>query len=283
MSDDNTTDDQPDDEPEEDNSDRLEYDLSASRIKTHESCPRRYKLKYLDDREATKVPSGYGILGSLVHESIENTMIEHPNERDRSRLTSLFKQEFYNLERGYDMEHVDSKQRSDGIDCLEMAGKYISKQEFELRGIEVRCYYDVKNANLDSRMIGYMDVCTDNEIWDWKTGRIRDDTDRDELIQGSVYMAGYHEVYGELPEAIRFVYLKEGKVRSIDPTEENWMEMIRYAQKLMDSKESGEFPAKPEGGKCHFCAYEGWCEGSPVGAGQIRQAIENDPAMWEAF
>lgn len=267
---------------DEDENDDLDYNLSASRIKTFEKCQEQYRLKYIEDREPTKKQKGYGILGGLVHEAIENVLTQNPLERNKDVLERQFRQEFFELEQTdeYDMSLISDKQRSDGLDTLPVAAKFISKQDFDLRGIEVRCYYDIDNAAVESTVLGYMDVCTQNEIWDWKTGRIRDDTGRDEVIQGSVYMAGYQQVYGEMPEVIRFVYIKEEKVRTINAGEDEWVEMLDYASNLVEAQEKGEYEASP-GDKCYFCAYEGWCDAAEVGGGQLVNAVQRQPEMWD--
>lgn len=272
-----------DKESDEAESEQLDYNLSASRVKSFVKCGEQYRLKYVEDEEPTKKQKGYGILGALVHEAIENILTENPLERDENVLKRKFRQEFLELEQTdeYDMSLISDKQRSDGLDTLPVAAKFISKQDFNLRGVEVRCHYDIENPIVDATTLGYMDVCTENEIWDWKTGRIRDETERDEMIQGSVYMAGYQQVYGEMPEAIRFVYIKEEKVRTMVPSEEDWLETLHHAKDLRKAQDGEEeFEASP-GDKCYFCAYEGWCDASPVGAGQIVNEIQRQPELWD--
>lgn len=262
----------------------IDYDLSASRIKRHAKCPEQYRLRYVEGKEPTKQKKGYGELGSLVHESIENVLGENPEERDRKRLTGLLKQEFYELEESdeYDKSIIDENQRSTGIDCLEMAAKFISKQDFELEAIEKMVSFEIDE--IDRTNIGFIDVVTTDGIWDWKTGTIRDSTGRDEVIQGSVYMAGYHNEYGELPDYIRFVYLKEGKVREIEPSQMNWNKMLKYARKLVNSERKGEFSPDPEQSKCYFCDWEYFCTASDVSPGKVNEAMEKGQTeLWGAI
>lgn len=270
---------------------RPNYDLSASRVKTHNSCPMKYKLKYEDGRLSTKYQQGYGALGSLVHESIENILTEYPNERHEGVLKQKFKVEYEELKEGEYAEEmatiIDDRQNNTGIECLEVAARFISDQEFSIRenpfGVEAEAVFSVDHHAIEGRtFLGYMDMATDSEIWDWKTGRIRDDTATEEVIQGSVYMGAYHHLYGEMPEKVRFVYLKEEKVRTVEPTQENWQKMIKHTRALLNSQEKDRYPAKP-GDQCYFCGYEGWCPSSPTATGQIQEAIEKDPQLWEAI
>lgn len=254
-----------------------DYDISASRIKTFAKCPEQYRLKYVEEKEPTKRRKGYGELGSIVHEAIENVLTEHPTERNERALTSRFKQEFFALEDSgeYDMTLIDDQQRGDGLSCLETAASWLAKpeQDVEIRGIEQPCHFTIDAV--DRTAIGYMDVATENGIWDWKTGRIRDDTSRDEIIQGSVYMAGYHNEFGELPEHIKFVYLKEETVRTVNPTQDSWKEMLKHARNLVNGERKDEYPADPENGPCYFCGFEMWCSASEVSPGQIQEEIDS--------
>ena len=265
----------------DDYDDLPEYSLSASRIKAYRNCPEKFRMRYIEELDGTKKAKGYGILGSVVHKTIE-TVLEDASEltlRDEYQLAGRLKSTFNRLkdELDYDWEKVDDKQEDDGLKCLETAATFITARDFEVRDIEARTVFQIENAEygIEANVLGYIDVTTDGEVWDWKTGRIRDDTAQEEIIQGSVYMAGYHNLYGEMPEAVRFVYLKEEQVRSIDVSEDNWKTMLSHARRLVDGKQQDEYEAKPEDGKCYFCSYEGYCGASPVGAGQIDR--------WEQF
>lgn len=264
----------------------IEYDLSASRLKTHAGCPEQYRQKYVLNREPTKGKKGYGEMGNWVHVTIENVMGDEKAEYDEHALHSKFKQEFFRLgdTDEVDTSVIDDDKKSTALDCLEVAARYIAANQPHIRGLEVPVNFHIENPQIDRIAYGKMDVVTKGgEIWDWKTGSINENyTPRDELIQGCIYMAGYHNKYGELPEAIRFVYLKEEKERQVDPSEQNWQEMLQYARKLVQDEETGEFEAKPDSGKCYFCDYELYCPASQVGIGGVNEGLREDPSWWEA-
>lgn len=275
------------DDDDQEHWESVEYDLSASRLKTHASCPKKYELKYILGYEGTKGANGYGQMGSWVHETIENVLLQNPNERDEQVLHSKLKQEFVRLEQSDEVtvDAVDKDQRSTALDCLEVVARYIASQEFTLEGVEVAVNFEIDNPQLQKTAYGKIDVVTEKgEIWDWKSGSINEDyTPRDELIQGCIYMAGYHHKYGNLPKAIKFVYIKEEKVREIDPTQESWQKMIQYGRELTSDEATGEFPAKPQSGKCYFCDYEMYCPDSEVGVGGVNEQLANGEDMWDAI
>jgi len=218
----------------------------------------------------------------MVHEAIESVLINNPDETNQQRLTGLLKQKFYELEDSgeYDLSIIDKKQRQTGIDCLEVAARFISKQSADFRSIEKKVEFKIKEVHKD--VIGYIDVVTENGIWDWKTGSIRDDTEQDEIIQGSMYMAGYYNEFGEMPEYAKFVYLKEEKVRTFEPNQENWERMMQQARQLVSAQSTGNFPPDPEESKCYFCGFEMYCSASTVSAGQINEEIsKGNTVLWD--
>lgn len=268
--------------------DTVFYDLSASRIKTHASCPEKYNLKYIKQLTPTKGKKGYGEMGSWVHLAIENVLSDHSGDFNEHTLNSKLKQEFFRIGDTDEIDKtvIDDDKKGNALDCLEVAARYISAQSPTIRGLEVPVNFHIDTDAVDRTAYGKIDVVTESgEIWDWKTGSINDNyTPRDELIQGSVYMAGYHNEYGELPEAIKFVYAKEEKVREVEPDEDSWQEMVQYARRLVQNEERGEFEAKPESGKCYFCSFEMYCSASAVGVGGVTEIVaDGNYDMWNGI
>lgn len=238
--------------------------LSASQIKKHSQCPKAYEFRYETDIDPTKEQKEYLHLGSRVHESIEEVLESgHPGLDDVRLLKTAIQKEF----RGKQQYEIPKKLYGQGMDCCEVAAKYLSKNQPAIEEIEARSEYRI-NGSIDQGVTAIMDLVTDTEVWDWKTGRIRDETPHEEKIQGAVYMAGFFDLMESPPEKVKFIYLKEEKVRTLDPNDENWEYMLAHAKKLMRSKESGRFPAKP-GDHCYWCDHEFYCDSSPVGLGEV--------------
>lgn len=234
--------------------------LSASRIKTHDKCPKQFEFKYLTEKDPTKAEKGYRELGSAVHESIESALLDYPDEREYSVLRHLMKKEF----REYNPD-ISDKKFDTGLECLDTAAKFISKQNFELKAVEDRIDFVVDRYGVNERAVAILDIVTEDEVWDWKTGRIRgEDTTKEEVQQGSFYMLAHLARYGELPSKMKFIYLKEGKVRQREPEKEDIEEMLDDAKTLIRGMEINTFEPKPEESKCYFCDWEYYCPASPV-------------------
>jgi CRISPR/Cas system-associated exonuclease Cas4 (RecB family) len=263
----------------------VNHDISASRIKKHNRCPKQYELRYERDLPGDD-GNEYTVIGSLVHDAIENVLNEHDGDfSSQNRLARHLKREFYDLEEepDRDTELVGKSLRDDALGSLDTAAKYLVKRNPDIRGVEVPSLFEL--TSLKASAFGYMDVCTDSEIWDWKTGSTPDDDGQDEgeLIQGSLYMGAYYHEYGEMPEKIRFVYIKEGTVRSIDASEDNWNRMLQYARRLVNAQRGGEYPAKPSRSKCHWCSYSQFCPADPTSIQQVQAEIDNgNVQLWES-
>lgn len=242
-----------------------DYNISASQVKTHSSCPKQYEYRYISDREPTKENEKYLQLGSRVHEAIENVIgDDESRSKDKRMLSSMLQKEYHQLEE-YD---VPDDIYDDGIKCCKTAARVIEKCDIEPVHIEKRQEYQIEHDGLSTGVTAIMDVVTESKVWDWKTGRIRDETSHEEKIQGSIYMAGFLELMGHPPDEVVFAYLKEEKIRKIEPGDDVWDYMVNYARKLMMSKEQSQFRATP-GSQCYFCGYEFLCDGAPAGCGGV--------------
>lgn len=246
--------------------------LSASKIKKYQSCPEKFRMSYLDDKaEETKAEKGYRDLGTAVHDSLEIVMNKYPDCRERDMLEHLLKEEFRKMD-----PEISSRQRETAIDCIEAAAKYLSQQEdVEFISIEDRIEFVINRDGLNDPAVSYCDAIIERddgsrEIWDWKTGRIReDDTPQEEIQQGIMYVIAHTARYGSPPDKMKFIYLKEGKVRSRSPEEADYDSFIEDAKELVRGINTDTFPADPEESKCYWCGYEYFCSESKVGYANI--------------
>lgn len=258
--------------------DILEYNISASQVKTFSSCPLQYWFRYVEGKPATKQDSVYAKMGTRVHETIEELLKDEtlPFD-DKHVLKSIFRETYIEKESPW----LPDREYKRGRKCVEKAAEVLHDVQPEIREVEVRKEYEINNLDIETGVTAKIDLVTDGEIWDWKTGRIRPgDTSHEEKIQGAVYMAAYHAMYGEPPEAIRFYYISPDArkntdsksdsacCRTIEPNDENWNYMMKRAKELQRAKKTGEFPGKP-GDQCYWCGYEMWCSESPVGVGNV--------------
>lgn len=240
--------------------------LSASSVKTHKRCPEQFRMSYVEELEPTKAGSGYGEMGSAVHEAIENVL---EDEKTPPRYENQLRQELMTEFRQIDPD-IDDKKWENAVSCLDTAATYLSDGDFEgsmeVKDLEKRFEFGLGRPDIKSQFSGIIDLTDEHKIIDWKTGKVREEA---EIIQGSVYMKGFEELYGKMPDKIVFVYLKDGKERVRKPSDENWDKMIEYARQVVQDVQEDSFEANPSPGNCFFCGHEGYCSESKVGAGGI--------------
>lgn len=247
-----------------------DWTLSASKIKSFEQCEEQFRLKYVEGYREMGPPNRYLRRGNAVHEAIEDVLSK---SSDPSVGSDILKAAYRNNggQSGY---LLDDGFHEQVLGSLEAASRFLRNHVDEIRGVELEVEYGVRQPTITRDFGGFMDVATDSAVVDWKTGK-SEGKEGDEAIQGAVYMGGYAYEYGEVPERIQFVYVnpeaEDGhpKIRTIEPDDDLWDEMIGKARRLLKAHEDDDYTATPGPSKCHFCDQEVHCAYSPVGAGNI--------------
>lgn len=250
----------------------LDYNFSASKVKSFATCALKYWYQYASDETRTKPSEGYREVGIAVHEAIEEVMEDHIDTRDAGILAHRFKEKYRKKD-----PDVPEYLYERGLNCCDNAAKWWEHAgDVDVRGLEVREEFTINVPGLEKQFTAIMDVVVDGQIWDWKTGWPEDNNGdlydripREEMIQGSVYATAYFNKYGEYPEGVTFLYLRDGvEARTIDVTDEKWNQMVQYAKMLQNAQEEERFPAEP-GSHCNFCDYEYVCESRDVSMGNV--------------
>lgn len=246
--------------------DKSQYPLSASGIKKFKRCPKEFELRYIQNKESLKPSGGHADLGTAVHESIERVLSEN-SIAELSETPNQLKELMVGEYRSIDPDIDDDKYET-GLSCLEVAARYTamsSANHFD--GVEMDFTYALGREDVDHSFRGTMDVASPDAVWDWKTGT--NVYEEDEIIQGMVYAMGYLDEFGRPPEEIRFVYLQKEVERVVQPTDENWEQMLDVVRDIVEAKRTGSFPAQPDSSKCYWCSYEGHCSAASTGAGNV--------------
>ena len=242
-----------------------DWTLSASKLKQFARCPESFYHTYMMGRRGLVPENRYIRRGNAVHETLESVLRADPVWTDE--LSVQLKAAYHNFG-GQDEWDLSDEDHRFVIECLEVAARYLVKLAPEVRAVELEVEFGVSDPRIWRDFGGFVDLATDRGVLDWKTGK-SEGKELDEALQGGVYMAGYAHEFGEVPEYVRFVYLKEETVRSVDPSDELWDTVIDHADRVLRAIERDEFPADPESSKCHWCDVEPFCSASPVGGGNV--------------
>lgn len=245
------------------------WPISASKIKTHDTCGEQFRLKYVEGLDEIGPDSKYIRRGNAVHEAIEDALTEG-SEPDVSEQDLIDQYKLNGGRRGY---MLPEEMHEQVISCFGPAARKLSACS-EVVGIESKVEFALDVPEIPKPFVGYADLFTGTSIVDWKTGR-SEGKGEDENVQGAVYMAGYYEQFGAPPESIDFAYINPDagddhpKVVSVEPSDDLYDVMLLKAKRLMSDVDRGEFQADPEDSKCYWCDYEPYCDASPLGAGGI--------------
>ena len=242
--------------------------MSASAVKKFNKCPKQYYLRYLHEYQPLEDENKYILVGNAVHESCEDVLAEVTSRDSDVLLSHLWDN---------DPEYY-SDSESDKVDsCFETAAKYIANYVGEdIQAIEDRWTMDYNGIEL----VGYCDLVESGRIVDWKTGK-SEGKEIDEKIQASFYIKLYENEFGELPEQVDFVYLDEGTRsthnRITDDGEvlwnnhqnKYWDDVEKIINQILKANNQGEWEAKPDSSKCHWCDMKFYCQDSPIGAENV--------------
>ena len=244
---------------------------SHSRLTTFESCPYKYKLKYIDRVEIEDFETIEAFLGSRVHSVLEKLYKDLLNgkENNLEELLEFYEQEW---ERQWSPDIVIVKEdytpenyREVGRQCLrDYYEQHHPFTDGKTVGIEERILVDLDESGR-YKLRGYMDRLVDKgggvyEIHDYKTSsRLPTQADADKDKQLARYQLAVQETWPDVEE-IRLVwhYLRFGKMLVSTRTAEQ-LEELR--QETVEAIQTIEAATEFEPVKSVLC---NWCEYKPI-------------------
>lgn len=213
---------------------------SYSAMNTFETCPRQYEAKHVT-KEVPFVQNEAGKWGDEVHKALENAI---------------------KLGRPLPSNMVQYKPFLDAVKrrAEKLGGKLIAEQQVAVtRDLKFVSWFTKRTAEnpvwfrtkIDATVLcdGYA------EIYDWKTGKKKDDSD-----QLLLYVLVLFLLYPNIQRVkVGFVWLKEGEVDPpVEYTRDQLPEILEYWEKKYEVLEEAwvlnDFPPKPSG----LC--KRWCE-----------------------
>jgi len=216
---------------------------SVSSLKKFEECPRCYWLSYVAGLGEDSSPAQ--ALGLEVHEAIKNYHLKQPKVE--------LSEEAEKLVRVY-VENVPA-------DCLDVAekefivpieniatGEFLPNFNTKLRG-----FFD----GIDTKGGWIHEHKTSSNYWVY--------ADVATNIQATAYAYAYFQIYGKLPEGIRFSVLKKNKIackyQSLETyrTFEDLVWFYYWVKKIIEEIEVSEFAPKQTRFNSHhrMCPYSG--------------------------
>lgn len=244
--------------------------LSASSMSTLGDCPRRWKFKYIDKK--SEPPGEAAMVGSFVHEVLENFYLYTPSFRTEDAIKGLARSMWADFIEGFTKEfpHSDLDEpelKRQVWHSLMGIWAFEDPQRVETHSVEMQV--DAKYQGLP--FIGFVDridVAGDSLIVvDYKSGKAgRPDYMPPKLMQLMLYVWALDQMDIHADQA-KLYFVKERKIIFTDIDAATRKKVADYLAKAVDklAKYFDEgFPAKP-GPLCGWCSHITYCPEGEAG------------------
>ncbi len=233
--------------------------LSSTKIDTYNSCPLKYRLKYIDKVPERKTRAT-GEFGSIMHSILEEFHgLESENQTEQSLFNLLEK---HWREDSFEYRQRGEEFRKQGKELLSDYFKYMQENPPTVVGREKEFSYTMDNVNV--KISGKIDRIDDHGetlgIVDYKTSR------KKEKANNNIQMALYTEAL--LNDAVQGISGKPGEASlhflrfGDDPLSSHEFldeEIEAYRDKIRVVAEgirSGSFETKKSAFNCQYCDYK---------------------------
>ena len=251
----------------------MESALSPSRAADFMQCPMLYRFRVVD--RLPEPPSTAAARGTLVHAVLERLFDLPAAERTSETATGLLPGEWARMvEEAPDLAALLHGEEGVSVtveDWFEQAAGYVERwftleDPTLLEPVERELYVEAKVGDLTIRgYVDRLDQAPDGRlrVVDYKTGRAPSETfEARALFQLKFYALALWRSRGVLPSRLQLVYLRDGQVLWIDPTESDLLATERKIRALWKAIElaatTGDW--RPRTGRaCSWCAHQAVC------------------------
>lgn len=234
----------------------MEY-LSPSRIHLFNSCPLCFKFKYMDAIEKEdQTTDYYADYGSLVHEILEDV---------GNKKILLLDKAFTKFDENFSNCKLPEKIRSDYYKQGKIAieHRFNDLQKLNIVGIEKEFKLPIDFSI--PPLHGFIDLIYRDEkgrliIRDYKTSKVYGKTEMDKQFQPYVYVFACHKLFGELPFAFEFDFVRFLEVKRIIVTETFYKMALIKVKAAWNRIKSSNFNGVYNPWFCgNFCEFRSFC------------------------
>lgn len=244
------------------------FALSPSRALDFVSCPLKFRYRAID--KLPDPPSEAALRGTLVHAVLEQMYKQAPEGRTQEHAFSLL---------GPEWEKLSQEEYARQVVPTEAA----EQELLEVSRSLLQSYFRIENPQLLApaameqfirTKIGNLNVCGfidrvdlsptgQVRIVDYKTGkspsvRFQDD----KIFQMLFYAMMWQSDRGALPARLQLIFLKDGKVLTIDPTPQQVEQMQERVLGIWNQIETAarQHAFRPRRSPlCRWCAFKDYC------------------------
>ena len=233
--------------------------LSSTKIDTYNSCPLKYRLKYIDKVPERKTRAT-GEFGSIMHSILEEFHGLEAEDQTEQVLFDLLEKHW--REEAFEYRQRGEEFRKQGKELLSDYFRFVQENPPTVLGREASFAYTMDDINV--KISGKIDRIDDNGdslgIVDYKTSRKKEKADKN--IQMALYTEALlnnavQGISGKPGEAsLHFLRFGEDPLSSHEFSEK---ELDVYRDKIRDVADgirSGSFDTKKSDFNCQYCDYK---------------------------
>lgn len=242
--------------------------VSYSQINTYDDCPKKYEYAYV--LQIPSLPHASLSFGSTIHNTLKDfyTLLQRfkeglgitdePTERD---LIDFFEKNWIN--KGYESKrHEQERKRSGEKAMREYYEKFFSIEQTPYR-LEQSFTVHLPESTFVGK-IDRMDLVKGGdipevEIIDYKTGRLKEESDIKKDLQLPLYCIFAEQSLGVKVLKAKYIFVEEGVEGEVDISQERKEKAKENIYEVISKIKSREFVATPNGFKCKYCDYKSIC------------------------
>jgi len=229
---------------------------SFSRLTTYELCPKKFRFRYIDGLTGDEPKKNYQKIGKAVHDAIASILLGNDIEQS--------------------CNNSAEKHGVDLITVLDMANSPLVKERIgqSIENVEVEFEETIPSGR---KVHGFIDLITEKEIIDWKTGFKEAD-----VRQLKIY--AIHAISGRKEIKAGFGYLATNTLKFIKITKDEIDETMHWIDTTAENIEKDLLYSEKKGPHCVNCEYRRICNGAEtLTPEQIAKKIEHMQRLIEIF
>jgi len=242
--------------------------VSYSQINTYEDCPKKYEYSYV--LQIPTLPHASLSFGSTVHNTLKDFysllqryreglgITESPTQED---LLLLFEKNW--IGRGYESKkHEAERKRSGEKAMVEFFKKFFNTEQKPYR-LEQSFTVHLPESTFVGK-IDRMDLVKGGdvpevEIIDYKTGRLKEESDIKKDLQLPLYCIFAEQSLGVKVSKAKYIFIEEGVEVEVDISQERKDKAKENIYEVISKIKAREFIATPNSFKCKYCDYKSIC------------------------
>lgn len=263
--------------------------LSPSRVESFTNCPMAFRFSSVE--RLPDPPTIATTRGSLVHRALELAYTRPPGQRTPDDFVAATEQaiaEYRELPDLLDLQLDGAQLAQLEADSRKLMERYLRMEEPDAVrpiGLELRLAVDIDGLTLNG-VIDRLELRQDDDgtdqlvVTDYKTGRAPSQNWELKSLAGVQFYALLCErLFGQLPAAVRLMYLSTGETIEATPSEQSVRFVVNRTAAVWKAVEracqAGNFQPR-QSALCGSCRYQQWC---PAFGGDPDKAAIEAPSV----